>query len=749
MAKSKRTSGRKADLSPRERGLQAFQSGRFNEALQAWAPLGPTDPAVRRAMAEALFRRALSAAAVDALADLRKAHELARDDLRFVFHLGRLLHRDGERAAAEQHYRTVLTREPGHAAAARLLALLQLEQQPDADLSALPGMSPAVERWLAPALAVLRATPVPADESALGALWRGLSQLAAGDPVAGASLADERSLPSAELHRLRRYYRGLAAAIAGDEEAALKHWTQLFESGARPPGLEEQLAPLIYARLESLMAADDAAAAAALAERWATLNGGTAFDELCLLALNQGAQVAAASNDWPRAVVRWEAARQLLSRNSKLGSPRPLLHNLALAYEQLEHWEKAAEAWRAMLRTRKRSASADAQEDQRWAWVRKQIIKCYREAERPDEAVTVFRQMIKLEPNDIDLRLELAESLLANEQDRAAQNELRRALEIDPHHPEAVARYALSVSERWDFHRAQQLVREMAAHHADKPEAQRRAAEIFMYHGTEFSRFGSYQHAYNAFVEGERYNPGNAHFPLNQARMLLAGGQKVDPAPLIERALQAQGDQHEIWGLAIETWMMADDMAQTRALIERFAQERKPSANDYRQLGFLLMMRAFPPPAPMLMRIGVPPPSAETPWTELALEQLERAMALSPNDISIPKQIAGMLILPLPERALHFIDLVLAHTPDDPDALIMKGMALGLCERVKEAKDVLQQAGQLARKQGRPDLQAQARELRQVVGTPMLRTMLNMALNDPFYDDDMEDVLDDMLDEFY
>jgi pentatricopeptide repeat protein len=747
MAKSKRTSGRRVGLSPREQGLQAFQSGRFNEALQAWAPLGPSDPAVRRAMAETHFRRALSAAAVDPLADLRRAHELSRDDLRFIFHLGRLLHREGDYAAAEQHYRTVLAREPEHAAAARLLALLQLEQQPRADLRALSAMSPAVEAWLAPAMAVLRGTPAPADESAMGALWRGLSQLAAGDAAAATTLADERSLPSADLHRLRRYYRGLAAAVAGDEEAALKHWTQLFESGARPPGLEEKLAVLIHARLEALVDANNPAAAA-LAERWATLSGGPAFDELCLLALNQGAQAAAASADWQRAVARWEAARQILSRNQKLGSPRPLLHNLALAYEQLEQWEKAAEAWRAMLRTRKRSASADGQEDQRWAWVRKQIIKCYREAERPDEAVTVFRQMIKLEPNDIELRLELADTLFANEQDRAAQNELKRALEIDPHHPEAVARYALSISERWEFPRAQQLVRDMAAHHAGKPEAQRRAAEIFMHHGNQYSLYGHYQHAYNAFVEGERYDPGNARFPLNQARMLIVGRQQVDPAPLIERALQAQGDQPVIWSLAIETWMMADDMAQARALIERFVQERKPSANDYRHLGLQLLGRAIPPPSSVFLRLGTTPPSINSAWVQLGLEQFERAIALSPSDISLPKQVAGMLILHLPEQALPFIDRVIAQDPDDAYALIMKGMALGLCERVSEAKTVLQQAGQMARKQGRPDLQDQARELRQAVGTPMLRMMVDIAFSVSLDDDMLED-LDDLLDDLY
>ncbi|NTW98002.1 MAG: hypothetical protein HGB28_05575, partial [Oscillochloris sp.] len=193
MPKSKRSAQQhsSAGLGPRELGLRAFQAGRFDAAIVAWQPLA-ADPAVARALAEAHFRRALGPHVVDPISDLRRAAALAPADPRFPFHLGRLLHRAGDLAAAADQYHTVLSREPGNAAAAKLLALLTLELRSDADISGLPGMSPALRAWAAPALALLRGQPVPADQSALGTLWRGMGQLAAASPDARATLGDER-----------------------------------------------------------------------------------------------------------------------------------------------------------------------------------------------------------------------------------------------------------------------------------------------------------------------------------------------------------------------------------------------------------------------------------------------------------------------------------------------------------------------------------------------------------------------------
>ena len=60
--------------------------------------------------------------------------------------------------------------------------------------------------------------------------------------------------------------------------------------------------------------------------------------------------------------------------------------------------------------------------------------------------------------------------------------------------------------------------------------------------------------------------------------------------------------------------------------------------------------------------------------------------------------------------------------------MLFRSMIQGLNEQVREAKATLQRAAQLARKQGQRDLAQQAQEMRQLVGTPMLRSMLQMSL---------------------
>src|SRR5215213_3496481 len=267
MPKSKRSSFRRAPpttiADPRQRGLHAFQAGRFAEAITAWAPLAEHDPEARAALAEAHFRRALagfsSAAALD---DLRHAPEQAR----YRFHLGRYLHQSGDLAAASAQYRAMLERDSSSASAAKLLALATLEQNPRANLAELPGFSSSIEHVFAPAQALLRGGTLPGgDESPVGHFWRGLGRIASGDTAIDA-LDDERPLPAPTLNTLRRYYRGVAAARAGDSATALKLWQHQPATGILPARLRENLVVLLLEQLTALLDAGDSAGAAALAQ---------------------------------------------------------------------------------------------------------------------------------------------------------------------------------------------------------------------------------------------------------------------------------------------------------------------------------------------------------------------------------------------------------------------------------------------------------------------------------------------------
>lgn len=744
MPPKKRQTGRSslpAPTTPREAGLRAFQTGRLDAAIGHWAPLVASDAAVARAFAEALLRRALSVTAAAPEDDLRRAMALAPADARFPFHLGRLLHRGGRLADAGEQYRRALALDPGNAAATRLLALLTLQQDPAADLAGLPGMTPAIQAWAAPAQAILAGTQPPEEQSPLGEFWRGLALLAKHSPAALAALSDERPLPSRALEVHRAYHRGAAEALSGRMGAALERWGQIYEPGHVPqslaPSLVANFVALLTVRLSTLINTGKVAEAGELALRWWVLPGASAFDELRVLALDGAAREAAAAGAWRRACDLWEAARQVLARSQGLGSPRPILHNLALGYERQERWEEAAEAWRALLRTRRRGAD-EGDEARRWSWVRARVIECYRHAGRPDEAVTVFRQALKLDPNDLELRVQLADALYANEQDRAAYNEIQRILQIDPYYPEAVLRQLDYLSGRWQFAEAQALARELVERHPGRPDLRAHVGELFLNHGRVHAGYGDYKAAYNEFVEGERYAPENPRFPLNQARMLKAMGRRVDTAALVERALAVGGEQNETWVLAIETWVMAENLEAAQALIARYEQERSPGADDYLNLGFQLMSTALPPP-PLFVR-AAPPPPHDTPWTRLAMEQIERAVVLRPDDRRILLGIASFLMLPRPDLALGYAERAVALASDDPEALIVLGVCQSLGGQVAQAKTTLQQAAKIAGQQGRRDLREQAQALRGVVGTPTLRMMLSSAARGADALDDFDDL---------
>jgi tetratricopeptide (TPR) repeat protein len=763
MVKSKRSSFQRRPPTalgdPRQAGLRTFHANRFNEAILLWTPLAKGDSQIRRALAEAHFRRAIVGQSSDTtLADLRRAIELAADDLRFRFHLGRYLHLRGDLEAAIEQYRAVLLRDAAWPGAAQLIALATLEQNSRADLSGLPGFMPAVERFIAPAQALLRGTRIPpGDDSAVDRFWHGLGQIAAGDSAARDNLSDNRPLPSARLTALRRYYRGVAAALGGDTAIALKLWQQAGETGSTPAWLRQNLAVLLLEQIAALADAEDIEAASVLAQSSVGLPGSAAFDELRILALDRGAYAAAGAGNWGRAAELWEAARQILSAGANLGSPRPLLHNLALAYEHQERWEEAADAWRGMLRTRPRRKAADrgdadetALSDQQWGWVRERIITCYKQAGRPDEAVVVFRQAIKEDPSDLDTRVQLADALLANGQERAAQNEIQRILTIDAHHVAALMRQVVFLDARRQFAESERIMRGLVARHPERQDVRRQAAQIFLQHGRQYAEWGQRVRAYQAFVEGERYDPENYLFPLNQARMQLGHRPHDEIRALVERAIALADDQAESYVKVLETWVIADRIDEARALLERIERDVKLDASAYVDLGLMIIIRVTPPPAlPAMGLLGFfgatpprPPPPEDTPWTHLAGELLDKAVALLPDDVALHKEIASELMLPRADLARRYAEAAVRLAPDDPDPLMLLGVVQGLNDQVREAKATFQRAAQLARKQGKTDLARQAQELRRVVDSPMFRMEMQMSVMGAFGGADFDELED-------
>jgi tetratricopeptide (TPR) repeat protein len=726
---------------PRQQGLRAFHAQRFDEAIRFWSPLAAKDTHVRAALAEAYFRRALTPTPTgQTFNDLRQAITLAPNEARYHYHLGMNLHRTGDLAGAITSYRAVLQRDTNWSGAGMLLALALLEQNPRADLAAAPGSTPQIRAALAPVQALLLGTSGIPDGDAVARLWRGLALIDAGDGAARGALDDDRPLPAARFIALRRYYKGVAAAQAGDTDTALKLWQQVHAGGVFTAMLLDNLATLLFQQLSGQLAAGDLAGATATVEQSinAPFSGG-ALDDMRVQVLDQAARAAATDGDWARAVALWEGARQLVSANSTLGSPRPLLHNLALAYEAQEQWIEAADAWRAMLRTRPRQKGSQPPADQwpnpdQWAWVRKRVIECYKRAGRPDEAVAVFRQAIKADPDDLEMRVQLADALLANEQEQAAYNEIQRVLEIDPQHTEALMRNAVMLSTRGMWPAAEQILRDLAARQPENDKLRRMLAQMLLVHGSQYLQSGQNAPAIKALTEGQPLDPENYEFPLNLARAQFNQRKPKQAREQLERALELAGDQPVAYIQIVECWVIEDQIDEARAVLARAEAALRSSVELYMQLGTLIITHTTPPP-PMvnpflfMMREAPPPPEppVDTPWSELAIELLDKAVALQPDDPKLWTGIAVALLAPRPDLALRYAEGAVKLAPTDPSMLITLGIVQGLNERKREGKETLRRAAQLARKQGNTALAHEADAMRREIDSPFLRSSLQMS----------------------
>ncbi|NTU82036.1 MAG: tetratricopeptide repeat protein [Chloroflexales bacterium] len=759
-----------AAADPRRRGLIAFQGGRFDEAIMLWTPLAG-DERVRAALAEAHFRRGLATREMDDLTDLQTAVALAPGEMRYKYHLGMRQHQRGELAEAGACYRAVIERG-GPRGAALLLALATLEHNPRANLAALPGSTPEILAALAPAQSLLwRGAPAPsadlvaalrrvaslspAEAEALAELWRGLRQFEAEDPAATATLADQRRLSNARLRALRSAYLGAAAARDGDAAAALRLWHEVAKRHPDIAIVAANLAAVTHARLAALLDAGAVAEAADLALQAETLDGSAALGELRVQALDAGAHLAASAGSWPRAITLWQVARQTISDTPGLGSPRALLHNLALAYEAIERWEEAADSWRAMLRTRPRkkvAESSDGLTDAHWAWVRKRVIDCYKRAGRPDEAVAVFRQMIKAEPNDLDLRLQLADALLANEQEQAAHNEVQRILQIDPQFADAQIRNAVMLSAQGYFGAAENQLRDAIKQHPERDDLPGILARTLLSHAERYIDNRQNAPAVKALEEAQTLDPENPEIPLNLARASFNQRRTKEARAQLERTLALAGDQPKFYVDVFRCWLIERQVDEARAVVARLESAQPPSADLYISLGLVAIVETSPPPEMPNLLFGppkaAPKPAPPADWTQLGQELLEKGLARQPGDAKLWATAALGLMAPRPELALRYAEEAARLSPNEPQPQILRGLALALNERTREAKDQLQRAAALARRLKMPDVAAEADSLRREVGSPLFRAayQARIFLEASGIDDDY---LEDALDNFF
>jgi tetratricopeptide (TPR) repeat protein len=739
----------KSPAANKQNGLRAFRQNDFTQAIHLWSQIDlQRDPALGPALAEAHFRRALHTAdAQSRLADLQRALELSPTEGRFWYHLGMAQHRADRLDEATAAYTRAI--ECGDRRAARLRALAAIEHDP---YTPLEGAAEADRDALLPVALLLRGEPqavldrtvVSSQNPAASNLWRGLASLATKDLTAARDLLmPQGKALRAGAEAARAYCHGLAVWAAGERDAAITEWRT---AAARTPSprLQTVVAVEQAQHLKTLLAEEQWAAALSAAQ--AALQLTPDRPELLsaqLIALHRLALAAQQRGDWPAAIQHWQDMGTVLEAQPRLGIITPVLYNLALAYEKSERWAEAAATWEQLRGKLPPRPSAKAQAA--WqlplpvpefrTWLRRHVLDCYKHTGDLEGAITQYRALIKSAPDDLDLRYEFAEALIANAQEIAARNEVQRILQKDEKRTEARLLLVEIHLERGELYAAEQQARQALEHDPNHAAARQAVSDVLAERGHHFFELGRYAEAKKFYEEAVTLTPDHSQLLIWLGNTELALRNKTEGTRYFDLALSKATDLH-VYVSVFECWAMVHDLDAARAILSRAQAAGFATAHFYVDLAGICLAQAKPP-SPFSAFFGPPAKakkSGSDPWEQLGREMLRQAEAASGDPAQTLREIVSTLGRTQPEIAIEYGQRLIKLTPDDPTAWIVLAVIQAMAGQIKPAKDTARQAASLARKQNNQQLAREIDALRRELDMPI--PFMSAGLFDADFDDE-------------
>jgi len=768
-------------------GLQCFRRGEYTEAIAHWEKHDPSaSAAVRAALAEAHFRRGLNARRdpATARADLGRALELLPNETRFAYHLALLIHRSGDLTAARTAYAELaaLAAPPGGWGIARGLA--EIEHDSAVTLESLSWLSPSDRNALAPVAALLRSqfsllstlesTTDQQSSAGPAQLWQGLAALAQGEVDRArellapptAKLAPETGRLPATAAIVRDYYYGLAVAISGDTDLALNTWAEAArlavarggEQSALPGRLPGNLSFLTVRHVRELIEAG----------RWddvllqvnrllAITPRDTTFLQLGLAAVSRMAVAAQLAGDWRTAYGHWSYMQNALAAHPELGSPEPVWRAVAIAAEKLEDWEVAARAWDKVLDSlpgKRRASKSKAQKalfeppplggvdpELQRPWLRNRIVENYRRAGRPDLAVAYFKQLLKDDPNNVELRLEMVTALYASDQTKTASRELQNLLKVEPNNVAALVLLATIQQDERPEEAVLTLARIMDIDPGN--EIARKGLVALLLEGGQ-SAFDSdrLDVAQKAFERALEYEPNHvaANALLGEVEFEL--GNEAGARHRLETVLSA--GTGESFGNVLMVWIRLDKMDEARQVMARAAAAGADTPELLTSIGAYCMdeaSRSYEMDDPFAMSISAKQQDIDkNPWMIWGRELVAQGLKSAPNRADVLRELIPALGPYQTELAVDYARQLVALEPDEPTALMILGTAHALNSEVEESKKSFKQAERMALQQGDVETAERAVEMRRELSSPLfglLNSVRAASLND--FDDPFDD----------
>jgi len=730
MTKKKRKSRetrRQSSADLRRNGLALFNQGKYSQAIEVWERVGQQTPDMLpvSALAEAYFRRGLNHLYGEkpdlsaGLADLERAVALKPQEVRYTYHLGLVAHRQGDIDRAIDAYRQVRLRGDTFASRATYplaLALLQKGEDPSAD-PVWADLSDEEQLKLKQARAFRRRPYSVVPEAP--ALWRAMAAIDAGE-LEQARLALDQALeaPVNSLERgIAHYYYGVLAAREGDWESARRHWSTACASGLHMRRLSNNLAEAYHRLAEEYMTRNDVEGAVMAAREALRHKPG---DKTITALLSQACQYlayqAASDGNWEAARRHWEEANAVDKGNFRI------LYNLALVYERLGDLLKAGETWREALRHRPRKADhPDALSGEQVAQLWRRAAEAYSKAGEYDEAINVYRLAVKWDPDNVGVRLALAEALLTDGRLASAQSELSRVLEQNPDNIQALLRMGevISAQRYWWQNTPTRYWQRVLELDPDNGAARQLLADFYQDQAERALYWGNEARALEMYQRALSYQPKSGEILVGIGRCYLS--KDPDKArDYFDRAIAQRSDDLTVYGLVIRAWFDADKPELAWQTLERAEAAVSEISHDF----YLSQASYF---------IGDHPPEVARPW-------LERAIARAPQGFPILAAIGEMATMSdAPEIAREYLELAIAEGQSPGQAHLLLGVLDKKEGDTMSAERHWREAERIARRSSDYELLERIRMARFIFSASPALLNAMFGAEDPFFPEDFFD----------
>mgnify|MGYP000437701735 CR=1 FL=1 len=730
--KKKKRHKRQSANTLKQNGWRDFQRGDYDQAIETWERAIKKAPrsVSASALAEAYFRRGLERLdrqkSLDqtGLKDLQKACELKPNDACYIYHHGLAQHHLGDLIGAMRAYRVARKLGDGfveRAAYPLALALLQEGKDPSTD-PVWGDLSAEEQAMLAQASTFQRRPYKPTPEAP--PLWRALAALDQDEHEQARTLLDTvlEALTNPTEEGLAHYYRGVLAGQEENWDEARRHWNAARAVGLTLPRLKDNLGELYHRMAEQrLVDGDPLEALAAAFEAVRNDEGSNKLQELISQAHQRLAYQAASDGQWKAAQDHWKAA------DKAEGGGFRLAYNLALAHERAEEFFVAGERWREALRRRpRRDEHPDAIDDEQVALLWRRSAEAYTKAGEYDEAVNVYKNAVKWNPDHLGTRMQLAETLLHNGQLKAAENELDRILERNPDHVPALVRMGEVINAqgswwRWEdptiyWERALRL-------EPDNGAARQLLVEYYQDEAEYFISWGNFYQAIEMYRQALEILPHTGQLLAGMGGCHLRIGDDAKAEHYFREALSHAAADLKVYEEIIHAWFDVDEPYEAWAVLEQAEDTMDSISYDFYLSQAHYCMKEY------VIEVV-------RPWIDRAIERapshvpifvIVGEMAVSTGDAEIGREYLGQA-------------LEVGQQPGQAHLLL--GILAGLSGEMDEAREHWKQAEKIARRNRDTALEERIEHARMLFSAPpgLLDFLLRMGPGGPFppdfYDDD-------------